>query len=310
MRGMMYAAKIAVASNRVLLMHWNSPSQMTDHLVPATGIDWRIKGTPAENITQFELYKGDNAEDTEFYRWWVTREVGVRETIRQGVYLTNNKRFLVLQSNEFSQAPCKGCPEIKSPDSREAVCLFNYLFKLSDEVETRAQRQLEQLYPDHDLKQGYAAIHLRLGYLKGETVPVERFRGAANDHISGVLRAVSCGLELANKSGIVTNKTPVLLLTDHSSLRHFAQTRKLANVVAPTYGSLHIGTAQQVQSEDHYSTFVDLALMAKAKCILQSKSGFSHMGWLLGGGTDCTVSIHHCMASCTKDPDTDLCLRR
>lgn len=310
LRGTMYAARLAATTNRVLLISWDRPGLITDYLVPATNIDWRLTGTPAERIKLNKQSLLGNNTDIEYYGWGMLSNRELRTLMIHGEHQTQ-KQFMVVQSNEISTSPCGDCPKVGTANSWALVCLFNFLYKLSDEVEARAQQQLQQLYSTQDLRGGYAAAHLRLGHLNGEVQAINRFKGAAKqDSLSGVLRTVSCGLELANRSGIAKNVTPLLLLTDHASLRAFAQNGKLANVVAPTYKSLHIGTARRTEIEQHYSTFVDLALFAKAKCVIQSTSGYSHMGWLLGGGTNCTMTVDKCMASCTKDPSTHLCVRR
>lgn len=314
LRGTMYATRLAAATNRVLLISWDRPGQITDYLVPATKTDWTLTNTSAEQIRPKHWSRLVNNTEVVFYHWGILSDNQLRSLMQHGKHQTEHK-FMVLASNKKATSPCQGCPEVGSAKSRAVVCLFNFLYKLSDEVEGRAQQQLQQLYPAKDLKRGFAAAHLRLGHLNGETQAINRFKGtAARDPLSGVLRTVSCGVELADSSGVVRNDTALLLITDHASLRAFSQKAKLANVVAPTYQSSHIGTAPRLPSssdtEQHYSTFVDLALLSKAKCIIQSESGYSHMGWLLGGGTNCTMTVDQCIFSCTRDPSTHLCVRR
>ena len=47
--------RVAAATRRVLLLHWEYPGNLTDFLVPAGRIDWRLEGTPAANLTTREL---------------------------------------------------------------------------------------------------------------------------------------------------------------------------------------------------------------------------------------------------------------
>lgn len=35
------------------------------------------------------------------------------------------------------------------------------------------------------------------------------------------------------------------------------------------------------------SSYVDLALLARARCAVYSRSGYSMTAWMAGGGTDC-----------------------
>ena len=50
---------------------------------------------------------------------------------------------------------------------------------------------------------------------------------------------------------------------------------------------VHIHTAPGVGRRAHQGTFMDLALLANATCLVSSKSGFSAMAWFAGGGKPC-----------------------
>ena len=48
LRGFMFALRIAAATNRVLLLRWENPGNLTDVLLPGSRIDWTWDGTPAQ----------------------------------------------------------------------------------------------------------------------------------------------------------------------------------------------------------------------------------------------------------------------
>lgn len=48
LRGFMFALRVAAATDRVLLLRWEHPGNLTDFLVPGSSIDWASwEGTPA-----------------------------------------------------------------------------------------------------------------------------------------------------------------------------------------------------------------------------------------------------------------------
>lgn len=44
---------------------------------------------------------------------------------------------------------------------------------------------------------------------------------------------------------------------------------------------------ESAEGDTGVSTYVELALLARARCAVYSKSGFSQTAWMAGGGTDC-----------------------
>jgi hypothetical protein len=139
--------------------------------------------------------------------------------------------------------------------------------------------------------------------MRGEESVVNRISGWV-DPLSKFLLAVSCGQGLADQSGIDTGKTPLLLLADHRGARQFSRHGKLANVITPAYDAVH---TKLNSLESHLLSFVDLNLMARAKCAVLSHSGFSNVGWWLSGGNSCRMMLSDCYKACQANSTAPFC---
>lgn len=149
----------------------------------------------------------------------------------------------------------------------------------------------------------YQAVHLRLGMMQGEDSVVNRISGYV-DPLAKFLLAVSCGGGMAAKAGINVTATPLLLLADHRGVRQFSRHGKLANVVTPAYEAVH---TKMNSVEAHLLSFVDLNLIARAKCAVLSHSGFSNVGWWLSGGNSCRMMLAECYKTCAADSSKPYC---
>jgi hypothetical protein len=139
--------------------------------------------------------------------------------------------------------------------------------------------------------------------MRGEESVVNRISGWV-DPLVKFLLAVSCGRGLATESGIDTRATPMLLLADHKGIRQFSRHGMLADAVTPAYDAVH---TKMNSVESHLQSFVDLNLMARAKCSVMSHSGFSNVGWWLGGGSSCKMLLSECHKKCAQDSASPFC---
>jgi hypothetical protein len=149
----------------------------------------------------------------------------------------------------------------------------------------------------------YQAVHLRLGMMRGEETVINRISGWV-DPLSKFLLALSCGNGLAAAHGIDVTSTPLLLLADHRGVRQFSRHRQLVNVVTPAYDAVH---TKMNSLESHLLSFVDLNLIARSKCAVLSHSGFSNVGWWLGGGNSCRMMLSDCYKACQANSTAPFC---
>lgn len=66
----------------------------------------------------------------------------------------------------------------------------------------------------------------------------------------------------------------VAFITDHFELRNMVRQGMLGGVVGPLGEAHHIGDAKNKSNEAHWNTFVDLLLMARARCLIWADSGY------------------------------------
>jgi hypothetical protein len=307
LRGFMYALRVAAATNRVLLLRWEHPGNLTDFLVPGSGIDWQWEGTPAMDLLAADKGLKKTTDSMDIFR---NDDVG--KAFPNGIFFSNglsNKTYMVLKSNFPAEHNCAICPSVlgKPAEGYDFVCMFRYLFKASAKVQQATDGHLQGLYPGFipgsSTGVDYQAVHLRLGMMRGEESVINRISGWV-DPLAKFLLAVSCGGGLAKQSGIDIAATPILLLADHRGVRRFARNSKLANVVTPSYDAVH---TKLNSVEAHLQSFVDINLMARAKCLLMSHSGFSNVGWWLGGGSSCRMMLSDCYKACSEESNGPFC---
>lgn len=126
LRGFMYALRVAAATNRVILLRWEYPGNLTDFLVPGSSINWQWEGTPAVDLLaaarRLTLSTAEND---------VFTNNGLREAFPNATYFSHgltNKTFLVLKTNFPADANCLTCPAVagttRNLESYDFVCLF------------------------------------------------------------------------------------------------------------------------------------------------------------------------------------------
>jgi len=139
----------------------------------------------------------------------------------------------------------------------------------------------------------YTAVHLRMGWLIGEEGAVERH----GNELDSTLATITFAKALSQQYGF---PTPVVFVTDKRTLRYFIALDNVKGVVSPTQvEAVHIDTFrsdnpmhQRAWIRTHLATFVEFALLAKAKCLIVSQSGFSIAAmWMGGNYDDCYYTV-------------------
>lgn len=287
LRGMLFALRLAAATKRVLLFTWARPVELHHLLVPAGAIDWTTDGVPGYNTTQQQQQKA--ALVLRFMN-------GAHHPLVLSGELSNStEQFVIVQTNQRMDAPCKGCPALPEMDPSTA-CVWSRLFKPTADILTQADQELQRLYGSRVPK--YVAAHLRLGGFTGEAEH-ERGKGPLKNFAA----AVRCANQLAAQHG-VNSSAPVLMVTDNEHLRTFLSPGHLPHVVAPSTQPVHIDQTLHLDNNvtAHRSTVVDMVLLSRGACLVTSPgyrhdglSGFSHHAWLLGGGRPCHIDFRKCL---------------
>jgi hypothetical protein len=117
----MYALRAAAGTNRVLLIHWEHPGNITDFLVPGSGIDWQLPGTPAESA-EMRRSSADADVLTNDRFWKAFPDTPFFE------HDPSNKTLLVLKTNFPAEQTCASCPQVHGipSESHDFVCMFRY----------------------------------------------------------------------------------------------------------------------------------------------------------------------------------------
>lgn len=337
-RGFLFALRLAAATRRVLLCTWTAPGEIEDYLEPAGDIDWRLAGTAAEAVLAADtLANIDNAPPSpDINHLHLQLDYKPRENNPLDVEhwagvpaakRLSSRKFLVVRTNKRIEDQCEICPTVESRYHPDAVCMAQAMFTTTQKVKDMATVQLGRLYPNMpstlaaSSDAGYVAVHLRLGHMKGEEKAIRRVPG--HQELQVTLEAISCAWGLSNTINRQINMatTPILLLTDHKDVRHFAQHGRLANVVSPSYDAVHIAyrpgftllpsrQPTDALAEEYDAIFADVELLARSTCLVRSRSGFSEMGWLLGGGKSCGLNIMDCFKECGRRPGSPFCTHR
>lgn len=276
LRGMMFAVRVAHASQRVVLFDWAQPYQLTHFFSPNGHINWTLEGL-AMSATRV-LHCIDV----------------VCDDVKTGAFLLYKDAVISIRTNSFMDNPCVSCPDL-APWSRDAVCLWHTLFRPNADITAQVYHQLSLLYSRRNVR--YAAIHLRLGGSVGEaelTAATEPVR-YAHGPLKNFLGAIKCVHALAKISNIDLASTPILLITDNLYLRQFVGSGHLPGFVTPSLVPVHVDKAANHNLSSHKTTFVDLTMLGKATALVTSPSGFSHQAWLLGGGTNYMAQYTACV---------------
>lgn len=284
LRGMLYALRLAVASDRVLLFSWERPVELHQLLVPSGRINWTLEGIP--EFTQEQQQKA-----------LVLRFMNgaYHPMVLNGSLASLADPFVIVQTNQRMDAQCKACPALPEM-APSTACVWRRLFKPTDTIQDEAQQELQREFNSSSPE--YVAVHLRLGGFAGEG---EHERGSGPlKNFAGALR---CAHRLAAQHNI-SSSVSVLMVTDNQHLRTFLQQGHVPGVVAPSTEPVHIDQALHLDNNAtaHRGTVVDLLLLSRAACLVTSPgykhgglSGFSHHGWLLGGGKPCHIDFRDCI---------------
>lgn len=124
LRGYMYALRVAAATNRVLLLRWEHPGNLTDFLIPGSGLDWRWQGTPAAGLLSADRQLKASDADKDVFG-----NNGLGRIFPNAEFFTHdpsNKTYLVLKTNFPAEQKCVMCPGVagKPHEGYDYVCMF------------------------------------------------------------------------------------------------------------------------------------------------------------------------------------------
>lgn len=273
LHGIGFSLRLAAATNRVLLLRWKFPADVTNFFIP-NQIDWRVHNAmiPALEETpllwwhasQYPRVKGPNPNISvsftapTFNTLWPQRVVRISH---------NYRWYFPLNATSAKQGP---------ESQKEGHCLFSFLFNFSPTVESIAANIIEETYGRATHK--YVAGHLRIGGLIGEDKTIVR----GMDRFGGLLSVLSCSISLAAQSGINVQDTPIFLVTDNNDLKVIARSKLFNGFVVSNVSAVHVDRVSSSLIE-HQKTLAEILILSKAVCLVRTVSGFSEIAHMFGG---------------------------
>lgn len=254
---------LAARSQRLLLVHWTRPAALEEFLVPTPYINWSlpvhvpVRGMGTRLYTKLAtLVKAVDANST-------VPVLCARLQDQHG-------------GSEYYNAQL-----INVGAERAFRTVFRSLFFTFFAPSPAVQRMLREDLGAVLVPGQYAVAHLRAHY-GNHPVADDTMRAWA-------VNAVQCASQLLRSSS-----APILFLSDAdvavdavdaaAALHHG---RRHVVTVHRSHEPLHLDKAGSVVALDYASVFVDLLLMAQARCISHGQGGFGRLGVLLSHDPHC-----------------------
>ncbi|VEU45143.1 unnamed protein product [Pseudo-nitzschia multistriata] len=307
-------------TKRIYLIRWTRPAMLEEFLVPPEGgFDWRVPG----ELTAV-LGEGKRLSTRQMIEKYTS---GGMSLVRARYQTDEPHRIYdryVFGPNRTGDGDDDG--DVRGQDQPGFERIFAVAWKIAFTPSLPVQDLLRAKLAELGLVPNqYAASHLRALY--GETSRpspiIQKF----------TQNALACATELtaANLGGVDASRTmPIFFASDSKiAIRHALSLSSggedplegLPRVVASSNPSaVHgesdgsTGTGDSLVHLDSlvapveafYDTFVDLYLMAMARCVTYGRGGYGHWALLIGGHLDC-AKRQHIIGRRIKNEATDLC---
>ena len=309
MRAVLYALRVAIKHRLLLFIDFEGTPFALEGRLAAAHIDWRPLPERGEQRAT-ELSYARLESERALWRGAAAREFHALHAdnlaLVAALYdaIVNTTAHLTLcattwhdfwhSAETMPELPGVGLAEPQS--SEVAHCLWSALFAPSVQLSQLVDAQLSSLFGSLPPPR-FAAIHLRLGGLVGEDwlqadpanpAPISN-RGSPLLQQHG---AHLCARRLARRN----LSSDVLLVTDNWMLRRAAARGLLEGVVAPAGSTAtHLGRLVSESSDEAaWQVWTELGMLASARCLVHSFSGFSHIARWWGGST-CVRSVDQCL---------------
>ena len=285
-RGMLWALRVAAAHRVLLFVGWGGRFSL-DGLLDPNAIDWRPPH--ADAAEKMRRRQGAQYIDQPFY------SAGWHESVisRMGAALAlqNNSDIELCASMEYdwNTSGLDSSLPVPSMSAADLPGMWSLLFQPSEYLKEQVDAVLGNLlgaaWPDRaQPPPPFVAAHLRLGGLDGEKEPFRERTWACDDVLQA---ALSCSAQLQQKLSSIVNATPsaegplpapLVMITDNTNLRSSLANGALGpGVVGPPGLAHHIKKGKDA-AESRNSSFVELALLARAACLVTTEgSGFGLM---------------------------------
>lgn len=268
-RGALFTLRLAAVHDLILEINWNGNFNLTAKLEPAA-IDWM----PLEGKRPYIVVEDD--------------------MIALADALTRSKddiqfcsRYQMALSDGYPNASII-LPGTTEPSSENLHCMYSKLFQPAEPLRVAHDAALMNIFNSPTTTFEYVAVHLRIGGQVGE----DTLTRTKKCNLLATFLAQQCAMELSDLYIPGSPTTPILFITDNSVLRWSIAEHLLYRAVGPSWLAHHSAITHGI---DYMNEFVDLMLLAGAKCLVVSESGFSDIArWW--GGQSCVISVDECIS--------------
>ena len=295
-RGSFFALRVAVALKRVLVLTWPESEDLDRFLGPGV-IDTSPRGrnfSDVHTVVVLDEFEVDRQQRDlkELLNFWQPRDqvVGFVTNLRW-----DNDGFGIIS----------GLPVAKAGDDREMfAALFRPTHVLRDIVDSKLKAMFAFQKP-----MAFVAVHLRLGGFIGERADIDptsaryggkrftRMAGTGSCYLEMVSAAQACAINLSDTKVLAPRDQPVLIISDNAVLRRSLSLGLLSRAIGPPGFAIHSHELYHNHTaHKHDLAVTELAILARADCLVTSNSGFS---WLAGvfGNITCLRTVTDCMES-------------
>jgi len=297
LRAAMFLLRVAALYKKILLIKWDRPTDLADYLAP-NDIDWRTDGMEelleAHPSSSFDT--GVEMRKQPLYRTLMTGEKQAQFNATKIIRTKTNLDFWVRLHRSDRLW-------FKTTEQRTHYghCLFSFLFKPSKQLVKQTRSALQQLYGSPSVP--YAAWHWRSGGLVGEPHLARIHIGPASNitRLGQLITCLTCSRRQAGRANLsVSAAVPLLLITDMNPVRRFVSAGALRNVTTLPITAVHSDYSGSTD-DDYMNIFVDIMLLASARCFMMSHSGISWAAAYMGGVKSHEAPCIHFMNDCIKD---------
>jgi len=276
-RAILWSVRLAAATDRVFELYMTHPLNLNivfEHAI----IDWTTSSR-GEGYEKMKVNLGSIAEAD-----WRASPDG---SVASNVYFKGSGDYpfpysvLPLGKGEFADKAREKFHVNASVESTDISCIFRYLFKESARLTASVDDEVKSVLADFASTSAngtvFSAIHIRdygrnmIGENDTQTeIPI------FGDSLYNLLGSLYCAKKW---------KMPTILLASNQMLRIAAEKKLFENVRGVRGLAVHSSFSHA--GELHFGTFVEIGLLARARCRILTRSGFGYIGHWLSGNADC-----------------------
>lgn len=172
-------------------------------------------------------------------------------------------------------------------------CLFHFLFKINPKMMALAEKKMHEVWGHYPVD--YLAWHWRVGGMVGEERGQTHYGNPLDlSRLAQMIVSTKCLETMANNT-LVDQRTPALLVTDLNIIRKFVAAGYVTGLTATADVAVHSDIVRNLNESAYLPIYMDILMLARAKCLLLQQSGISMIAAWLSNNT-----CHMLSATCIE----------